>query len=89
MKWDSERHTRGKTGKCGSYIGGNLPKVQSRYRSHRILPGPPKVENIPSVRDPKWWNLSIFREQTLGPHLVMHASFLPESWIFPFCEEYP
>ena len=28
-------------------------------------------------------------ESTSGPKLVMHASFLPESWIFQFCEEYP
>ena len=33
--------------------------------------------------------LYIFREPTLGPNLVMHTIFLPESWIFRFCEEYP
>ncbi len=29
------------------------------------------------------------REPTLGPNLAMHTGFLPESWIFRFCEEYP
>ncbi len=33
--------------------------------------------------------LYIFREPTLGPNLAMHTIFLPESWIFRFCEEYP
>ncbi len=29
-----------------------------------------------------------FMEATLGPKLVIHTNFLPESWIFRFCEEY-
>ena len=34
-------------------------------------------------------SLYILREPTLAPNLVMHTSYLPDSWIFRFCEEYP
>ncbi len=50
-----------------------------------VIPAAGRAYNIPSVRDPKWWNLSIF----LGAQPGYAYYFLPESWIFRFCEEYP
>ncbi len=54
-----------------------------------VIPAAGRAYNIPSARDPKRWNLSIFLGNqpwgpTLGPNLVMHTIFLPESWIFRF-----
>ncbi len=55
-----------------------------------VIPAAGRTYKIPFGRDPKHWNLSILlREPSKGPNLVMHTSFLPEIWIFRFCEEYP